>query len=92
MERYTLVKKIGTGSYGSAYLVKLKTDRCGSNRAGVLLSSLLPSFPDSCRAPVRHNGVLSASITGSATAHAALRQAAVQTSSTEHLPKHSSSG
>ena len=27
--RYVVVRKIGTGSYGSAYLVKLKVDRRG---------------------------------------------------------------
>lgn len=26
MERYTVVKRVGTGTYGSAYLVRLKSD------------------------------------------------------------------
>ena len=31
--RYTVVRKIGTGSYGAAYLVKLKADRRGDGGA-----------------------------------------------------------
>jgi hypothetical protein len=28
MERYVVEKRIGTGSYGTAYLVHMKSDRC----------------------------------------------------------------
>jgi len=28
MERYAIEKRIGTGSYGTAYLVHMKSDRC----------------------------------------------------------------
>jgi hypothetical protein len=45
MERYAIEKRIGTGSYGTAYLVHMKSDRCASPIALALPVAHIPILP-----------------------------------------------
>ena len=45
MERYTIVKQIGKGSYGAVYLAKLKADRCAPCKRPVGRDDETPLVP-----------------------------------------------